>query len=228
MSLSRIHGIFANLPLFREIGEAKIQRIAKGTREVRIAKGETLFQKGDPANGFYIVVYGRVKLAFSSLQGVEKVVHLIGPGNSFGEAVMFLNKPYPVYAQTLEDSLLLHVEKEVLFHEIDIDPGFARKMLAGLSARLHSLIGDVESYSLRSSTQRVIGYLLQQESETPHPNGEIHISLPASKMVIASRLNITPETFSRILHNLTEADLITVDGKSVRIPDIGKLRVYDQ
>lgn len=228
MSLSRIHGIFANLPLFREIGEAKIQRIAKGTREVRIAKGETLFQKGDPANGFYIVVYGRVKLAFSSLQGVEKVVHLIGPGNSFGEAVMFLNKPYPVYAQTLEDSLLLHVEKEVLFHEIDIDPGFARKMLAGLSARLHSLIGDVESYSLRSSTQRVIGYLLQQESEMPHPNGEIQISLPASKMVIASRLNITPETFSRILHNLTEADLITVDGKSVRIPDIGKLRVYDQ
>ena len=228
MSLSRIHGIFANLPLFREIGEAKIQRIAKGTREVRIAKGETLFQKGDPANGFYIVVYGRVKLAFSSLQGVEKVVHLIGPGNSFGEAVMFLNKPYPVYAQTLEDSLLLHVEKEVLFHEIDIDPGFARKMLAGLSARLHSLIGDVESYSLRSSTQRVIGYLLQQEPETPHPNGEIQISLPASKMVIASRLNITPETFSRILHNLTEADLITVDGKSVRIPDIGKLRVYDQ
>ena len=228
MSLSRIHGIFANLPLFREIGEAKIQRIAKGTREVRIAKGETLFQKGDPANGFYIVVYGRVKLAFSSLQGVEKVVHLIGPGNSFGEAVMFLNKPYPVYAQTLEDSLLLHVEKEVLFHEIDIDPGFARKMLAGLSARLHSLIGDVESYSLRSSTQRVIGYLLQQESEIPHPNGEIQISLPASKMVIASRLNITPETFSRILHNLTEADLITVDGKSVRIPDIGKLRVYDQ
>jgi len=101
-------------------------------------------------------------------------------------------------------------------------------MLAGLSARLHSLIGDVESYSLRSSTQRVIGYLLQQESEMPHPNGEIQISLPASKMVIASRLNITPETFSRILHNLTEADLITVDGKSVRIPDIGKLRVYDQ
>lgn len=228
MSLSRVHGIFANLPLFREIGEAKIQRIAKGTQEVRIAKGEALFQKGDPANGFYIVVYGRVKLAFSSLHGVEKVVHLIGPGNSFGEAVMFLNKPYPVYAQALEDSLLLHVDKDVLFHEIDIDPGFARKMLAGLSTRLHSLISDVESYSLRSSTQRVIGYLLQQESETPHPSGEIQISLPASKMVIASRLNITPETFSRILHNLTEAGFIAVDGKSVRILDIGKLRVYDQ
>ena len=228
MSLSRVHGIFANLPLFREIGEAKIQRIAKGTQEVRIAKGEALFQKGDPANGFYIVVYGRVKLAFSSLHGVEKVVHLIGPGNSFGEAVMFLNKPYPVYAQALEDSLLLHVDKDVLFHEIDIDPGFARKMLAGLSTRLHSLISDVESYSLRSSTQRVIGYLLQQESETPYPSGEIQISLPASKMVIASRLNITPETFSRILHNLTEAGFIAVDGKSVRILDIGKLRVYDQ
>ena len=78
----------------------------------------------------------------------------------------------------------------------------ARRMLAGLSMRLHSLIADVESYSLRSSAQRVIGYLLQQAPDDEQ--GPTEITLPTSKQVIASRLNLTPETLSRIFHDLTD------------------------
>ncbi len=69
---------------------------------------------------------------------------------SFGEALMFMDKPYIVMAQTLADSLLLHVSKQAVFDELERDPAFARKMLAGLSRRLHGLIADVEAYSLQS------------------------------------------------------------------------------
>ena len=68
----------------------------------------------------------------------------------------------------LADTLLLHIAKDAVFKLLETDMSFARALLAGLSMRLHSLISDVESYSLRSSAQRVIGYLLQhcpQESE---------------------------------------------------------------
>lgn len=223
----KIPAILANIPLFREMSPEEIERIAQGTRELHLARGDVLFQRGDPSTGFYVVIHGQVKLALSSPQGIEKVVELFGPGQSFGEAVMFMGKPYPVYAQALTDSLTLHINKNVVFGGIDNDPAFCRKMLAGLSIRLHRLIHYVESFSLRSSAQRVIGYLLQDLEEIKEGQ-DIHINLPANKNVIASNLNITPETFSRILHNLSDGGLIEVKGKDVRIRDVAKLRAYDE
>jgi CRP-like cAMP-binding protein len=198
-----------------------------GTRELRVKRGDILFQKGDPTRGFYIVVYGQVKLLFITPNGDEKVIEIMGPGQSFGEALMFMEKPYIVTAHALVDSMLLHVSKEVVFEELDRDPKFARRMIAGLSRRLHHLISDVESYSLRSATQRVIGYLLQPDHDDDEAHGRTMVTLPASKSVIASRLNITPEHFSRILHELTEAQLIEVAGRTVRILDMEKLRTYE-
>jgi CRP-like cAMP-binding protein len=216
-----------NLPLFRELAPEEIDRVSAGTRELRVQRGDILFQKGDPTRGFYIVVYGQVKLLFITPNGDEKVIEIMGPGQSFGEALMFMEKPYIVTAHALADSMLLHVSKEVVFEEIDRDPKFARRMIAGLSRRLHHLISDVESYSLRSATQRVIGYLLQPDGDHDEAHGRTMVTLPASKAVIASRLNITPEHFSRILHELTEAQLIEVAGRTVRILDMEKLRTYE-
>ncbi|MGD9787056.1 MAG: Crp/Fnr family transcriptional regulator [Sulfuricellaceae bacterium] len=220
----KTQAILSHHPLFREISPEEVERIAQGTREIHAAKGTILFQKGDPANGFYLVIYGQVKLAFPSPNGSEKVVEIIHPGQSFGEAVMFMEKPYPVYAQALADSLLLHVTKSTVFEEIEHNRTFARKMLAGLSIRLHGLVNDVEAYSLRSCAQRVIGYLLLQNENDSGDGKDIRLTLPAGKAVIASRLNITPETFSRILHDLAEAGLIAVKGKEITILDLEQLR----
>ena len=216
-----------NLPLFRELAPEEIDRISVGTRELRVKRGDILFQKGDPTRGFYVVVYGQVKLLFITPNGDEKVIEIMGPGQSFGEALMFMEKPYVVTAHALSDSMLLHVSKEVVFEGIDRDPKFARRMIAGLSRRLHHLMSDLESYSLRSATQRVIGYLLQPDHDNDESHGRTVVTLPASKSVIASRLNITPEHFSRILHELTEAQLIEVTGRNVRILDMEKLRAYE-
>lgn len=225
-SNTKVHAILANLPLFKQMNPEEIDRIAQSTRELHASKGEMVFQRGDPSNGFYVVIHGQLKLAFSSPQGVEKVVHLVGPGKTFGEAVMFMDMPYPVYAQALSDTLLLHISKTAVFVGIERDPVFCRKMLAGLSIRLHSLVTDVEAYSLRSCAQRVIGYLLQNDRDNDKEN--LHVNLPASKTVIASRLNISPETFSRVLHDLSAAELISVKGKTVDILDMEKLRAYGQ
>src|SRR5512135_3841926 len=92
----KIQAILSHHPLFREISPEEIARIAAGAREIHAPKGNILFQKGDPSNGFYLVIYGQVKLAFPSPTGTEKVVEIIHPGQSFGEAVMFMEKPYPV------------------------------------------------------------------------------------------------------------------------------------
>jgi CRP-like cAMP-binding protein len=146
---------------------------------------------------------------------------------SFGEAVMFLEKPYPVYAQTLSDSLLLHVSKSVVFAEIERNPRFAYQLLGGLSRRLHGLVTDVEAYSLRSGAQRVIGYLLRDFQQVRGDGTEGEVTLPIGKGVIASRLNLTPQHFSRILHELTAQGLIIVEGRKVRIADLQRLLAYE-
>lgn len=223
----KLQGFLANLPLFCDMAPEELDRIAAGTAELNAQRGEVLFNHGDPCVGFHVVVYGQVKLAFTSPQGAEKVVEIVGPGFSFGEALMFMEKPYIVYAQTLVDSLLLHVSRAVVFDELERDPRFARKMLGGLSRRLHGLINDVEAYSLRSGVQRVVGYLLRQEEENGVATRDYRVTLPTSKAVVASRLNLTPEHFSRILHELSELGLIAVSGREIAILDGERLRGYE-
>jgi CRP-like cAMP-binding protein len=219
----KVQDFLARLPLFSDMTPQELDQIAIGTTEKHIQRGVTLFQRGDPCVGFHLVVYGQIKLAFVSSTGVEKVVEIIGPGHSFGEAVMFMEKPYIVAAQALADTLLLHVAKATVFNEVASNPQFAHKMLAGLSRRMHGLICDVEAYSLSSGTQRVIGYLLEGNAR----EGGDQCNLQVSKTIIASRLNLTPEHFSRILHDLSEKQLICVNGRNVQILDIERLRAHE-
>jgi CRP-like cAMP-binding protein len=221
-----IPALLLRLPLFQALTPEQIAHVSTHTRSKRLPKGEMLFQKGDIAHGFYVIVFGQVKLAFPSSSGNEKVVEIIGPKQSFGEAALFAQRPYPVFAQAIADTLLLHIARDAIFELLEADISFARHMLAGLAMRMHSLIQDVESYSLRSSAQRVIGYLLQH-CPTDSCEGSIELTLPTSKQIIASRLNLTPETLSRILHDLAEAKLIDMQGKRIRIGDLQRLREYD-
>lgn len=222
-----VNDFLANIPMLRDASKEEIERIATGTRRVYAQKGETLFRRGDPCEGFWILLYGQAKLFATSPQGMEKVIEIVGPGMTFGEAIMFFESPYIVGAQTLADSLLLHVSKSTVFAELESNPGFARKMLAGLSRRLHGLIKDVESYSMRSGAERVIGYLMRIDSnEGEDESAELVLTLPASKVTIASRLNLTPEHFSRILHDLSAAGLIEVNGRTIRVPDVQRLRNF--
>lgn len=222
-----IEALLSHVPMFQGLAAEELARIAHGTREVHVAKGEILFHKGDPNHGFHLVVYGQIKLGFTSAQGSEKVVEIISQGQSFGEAIMFMEKPYIVFAQALSDTVLLHISKTVVFDELARDPALCRRMLAGMAMRLHQLMNDVESYSLQSGTQRIIGYLLRELPEDVDERQEVTVTLPTHKGVIASRLNLTQEHFSRILHELASLGLIVVEGRRIRIPSLVRLRGHE-
>ena len=132
----KIQAFLANLPMFSEMSREELDRVAAATVPLYAEKGQAVFQCGDACTGFHVLVYGQVKLGFTSPQGIEKVVEIIRPGQSFGEALMFLDKPYIVFAQAISDAMLLHVARHAVLDELSRDPGFARRMLSGLSRRL--------------------------------------------------------------------------------------------
>lgn len=225
---SEFENLLARVPLFGNFDGDDLRRIARETRDVRAEKGDILVRRGEPASGFHLILSGQIKLGFTSSQGNEKLIDIMGPGQTFGEAVMFMDKPYPVFAQALVPSRLLHIGRRAILEGIENDPRFACRMIAALSMRLHHLVTDVEASSLHSGRQRIIGYLLRDESPAAGNGGvlSLTVSLPASKGTIASRLNLTQEHFSRILHELVEAGLIAVNGRRITIPDVEKLRGY--
>ena len=217
----------ATLPLFSNMRDEELQRLATGCQLRRVERGKVIFRTGDPCHEFHVNVLGQVKLFVISPAGTEKVVELVGPGDSFAEAVMFMGVPYVLSAQTLTDSLILSIEKDVVLREIGASPEFALRMLAGLSRRLHGLIKDVEAYALHSGVQRVIGYLLgDRMTESDAASEAITVSLPVSKAAIASRLSLTPEYFSRVLNELETAGLIQVDKRDIHITDTARLANY--
>lgn len=215
------------LPLFQEMDQNELKRLSLGCRIRKFVRGEDIFRTGDPCDELHVTVMGQVKLYAISPSGHEKTIELVGPGSSFAEALMFTGRPYIVNAQALAETLLLSVSKSAITLEIQNDHRFAMRMLAGISRRLHGLVHDIQAYALQNGVQRVIGYLLREVSELqPSHDNALQVELPASKATIASRLSITPEYFSKVLHELEAAKLIEIDKRNISIPSRERLASF--
>lgn len=215
------------LPMFSDLSEVERDRLAQSCQLRRLARGDMVFHIGEACDAFHAVVLGQVKLYVVSPSGNEKVIELVGPGQSFAEAMMFLGIPCILNAQTLMDTLLISISKQSVVSEIERDPRFSMHMLAGISRRLHGLVRDVEGYALHNGMQRLIGYLLRDVQEVHTGSlGIVTVSLPVSKATIASRLSLTPEYFSRVLHELEAEGLIEIDKREIRILDAPRLANY--
>lgn len=219
---TRVEDLLTGVPVFDALGPRSRKRIAAGATVIDAPKGTQIVRRGDDCDGFHLVLVGHVKLALHTRGGGEKVFDLVSRGETFGESAMFVGRPYRVSAEALVDSTLVHLERATVTAEIRREPLFAHAMIERLSRRLNVLIEDVEAYTLRSGTERVVLYLLQRRGGGGPADGDI--VLPARKRVIASLLNLTQEHFSRILHELAAEGVISVEGAVVRILDEDRLK----
>lgn len=215
--------ILSRQPLFRLLDGMELGRLAKGTVEYRLNKNEMLFQKGDMPRGMHVVMAGQIKLFLPSSLGSEKVVQMAGPGDSFGEESVFLNKNCPLAAQATRESILLIMEKQALYETLERNCMLSTALMARMCGRLCDLIDNMETCVQRGSAQRVAHYFTQM---APANGNSFELALDISKQTIASQLNLAPETFSRVLGRLSRDGLIQVNGRSVKVPDLRSLRQF--
>ncbi len=213
-----IHDWISGLVLFEGIAKECRDRLAAASRDVPVGRHEVIYRRGETATGLFVLVTGHVKLSIASEKGPEKVIDLIGSGQSFGEAAMVLSHPYQHHAQALEEGMLLWIPKEVVDKAAEKYAGFSRRLMASLALQCESLQHDIELVNLHSASERVADYLLHQPIE------EGKTRLRFDKRVIASKLGLKPETFSRALQQLKMQGLIAVKGASILILDPGRLR----
>jgi len=201
--------------LFENLSQSLLQRVATHAVRVHLDEGESLFEQGDPAKRFYLVCSGQVKLFRLSPAGNEKVIDVVIPGSTFGEALMFLERPrYPVGAQALQSSDLISIDATDFADMLrgSVDTCFV--MLGAMSQRLRGLLREIDELSLHSATCRVAAYIAKHA-----PSQADTFELPVAKQIVASRLSVKPETFSRIIKNLSDDGVIRVSGSRVTICD---------
>lgn len=220
-STIRVRDVLSRLSIFADVDREEIARIASGADELIAQRGTYLYRRGEAASGLYILDTGQVKLSLNSDRGDERVVELVQPGTTFGESALFSGRPHILTAEALADSQLVHLPKDLMLSEMERDVRFCRAVLRLLGTALYRRLSEFEEYVLASGTERVISFLLRGQ------NGDAlrdSVTLPANKGIIASRLNLTHEHFSRILRDLIEAGLIEVQGREVRI--LNRKRLY--
>ena len=210
----------AALPLFKALDAAALERLAAATTRRALKRGDRVFRKGDAPTGMYVVVYGEIRLIARSPVRGERLTGVVRPGHSFGEPIMFLERPAVVDAQAATDALVLHLPKEAVFDEIERNPRFARRMIAGLSQRIESLVQELDRQSLGGGRERLVDFLVRSAGSGP---GARLVTLPAAKAAVASHLRLTPEHFSRILRELADAGLLQVQGRRITVPDVPRL-----
>lgn len=229
--------------MFDGLDSARVDFLAAQSHEACLRAGQVLFRKGTASTGFYMVCEGCMQLSVSNSEGLVKVLEILGPGSAFGHAVMFVHEPYPVDATVLADAQLVFVPAAAIERLLDEDPAMARIMLASLARRLQNKVQDIAMLSLQSATQRVLAYILGAVGAGAYDLGDggggvpgleaagggeqsTSVELPARKQVLASRLGMTPETFSRVVRDLADKGLIRASGAVVEIPDVSALDAY--
>ena len=215
MENNGIHEALVDSHLFSALSDTQRERVRRHSHVTDMVEGESLFFQGDKATSFYLMLSGRVKLFRVSPDGKEKVVEIMETGASFAEALMFMDQPnYPVTATALAPSRVIVIncrEYKAMLHE-SIESCFL--LMGNMSYRLRALIHEIDALSLDTGTVRTIAYLLHQA-----PEGVTSFELKVAKSVIASRLSVKPETFSRILKSLHERGIVSIEGRNVMIHD---------
>ncbi|WP_456380519.1 Crp/Fnr family transcriptional regulator [Thiolapillus sp.] len=192
-----------------------MERVVRRAKAVSLADGESLFQQGDTATRFYLVVKGHIKLFRLAPDGNEKIIELVDTGHTFAEALMFLEQPrFPVGAVALSDTELISIDagdfSAILRDSVDL----CMALLGDMSFRLRSLIREIDDLSLHSATCRVAAFIL---ARAPEHLDDFELDIP--KHVIASRISVKPETFSRIIKSLKSKNILEIRGSKVHLLD---------
>ena len=202
--------------MFRGLALEPLRFLAGGCQLRTASKGHVVCRKGHDLEGLFHLIEGRVKLAVLSEEGTERVIDIVLPGSSFGEAAVFLDRPVVTYAEALADSTLLCISRSRLREAVDRWSDVAHSVLLALAAQIHKLTGDLEACCLHSASRRVADFLLREAQSSGTPDTP-EVLLPAAKAVVASSLHLTPETFSRELHGLARDGVIAIDSRRIRI-----------
>ncbi|MBC2703145.1 Crp/Fnr family transcriptional regulator [Desulfobacula sp.] len=213
------------IPLFSGLSEEHLEKISSIASTLKFNRGQIIFHEGDKGDGLYIVEKGKIKVFKLSFEGKEQILHIYGPGHTFGEVPVFEGKNFPASSMALEKSVIIFLPRNKFVDLITATPGLGMTLLADLSKRLREFTMQIENLSLKEVPARLAAYILTLSKEQKNKK---QVILPISKAQLSNLIGTTPETVSRIFKKMMTSSYIEVQTKTILIKDLeGLLELSD-
>jgi CRP/FNR family transcriptional regulator, dissimilatory nitrate respiration regulator len=210
--------LLGRLRLFRGLEQEALERIAVHCVIRRVPAGRLLFRTGDPCEGLWVVLRGRVRIYRASRDGREQVLHVQGPGQPLAEVPLVDGGPCPAHARVEEASELLFLSREAFEGLYRSEPAIAEAVIRDLGGRLRQAVRLIEKISLRDVPSRV-GLTLLELASADGGAPDRTFRLPRTQAQMADSLATSRESVARALRRLRSEGLIEQEGARVRIPD---------
>jgi CRP-like cAMP-binding protein len=206
--------IISSCSLFHGVSLAHRRRLVAMARRVSFPADTLVFRQDDPCPGIYCVGSGVVRVYRIGAGGKEHTLHMAGAGQTFAEVAVIGGFPCPAFAEVTQVAQCALLPTPAILAMLREDHAFCLELLVGMSHWVRHLTDLLEDITLRDACGRVARHLLLA--------GQVAgmVGLSGLKKHIASQLNLTGETFSRVLRKLADAGVVElVDEKRLRIVD---------
>lgn len=221
-------------PVFSALDRTQLMHLLEHSQLRSLQRGETIFDAGQPCEGLHAVLDGHIKVYARTKDGHEKVIDVVGRGQTLPGTHHVRTEPHAHHGRALVETTVLVVPHDVLRNELHLDREMATRLLDDASRQVRRMMREIETTSLCSAAQRVCDYLLHLPAlaeHTEHADGleadlldatigiakDRTVVLPVRKGVVASLLSITPEHFSRVLRELQTDGLIDMQQRTIRL-----------
>jgi CRP/FNR family transcriptional regulator len=212
-----------NLPLTMHLSASQRREVLDAGHDTTVRKGEVLFHEQEDAAAMYAVVTGRIKLVRYSPAGREMLLHLVRPGETFAEAALFGSGTYPATAIAVEDSRLWCLPRHRLEELVRRSPELGLALVGSVSLWTRKLAAKLELLTQRRVEERLAVYVVGRGGDGDlRPGASITLTEP--KHLIAAQCGTAPEVLSRTFRRLEGDGILRVDGDTVQILDVDRLR----
>jgi CRP/FNR family transcriptional regulator len=203
------------LPFFAGLDEVQLERLVEIARQRKLARGEVVFRQGEPVEGMFFLLEGRVKIFKLGPDGKEHILHIIYPGQGFAEAALFMKDGYPAWCESLAKSVVAFLPKDQFIKLLGEEPELSLAIIASMSGYLRRFAAQIEGLALQDVSSRLASWILDCSEQYERDFWDMEIT----KGQLASQLGTVGETLSRTLRKYRDAGWLEVRGRFMKILD---------
>ena len=216
--------LIQSLPVFSAMDDVELDDVISRATALRIPKGAAVFEQGETAKAFYVLLNGRLKVMKLTPDGQQVVIRFVVPGGIYGIAKALNREDYPATATALVDSVTLAWDMAVWDEFMDRHPAFARNVMRMLGRRIEEAHTRLKEMATQDVEHRVAHAVLRLVSQSGrNVEGGVLVDFPVTRQEIAEVSGTTMHSVSRVLSAWENAGLVVVGRQKVIVCDLERL-----
>ena len=211
--------------LFNRMSDESFHEVMLHSDLLFFKKNKLVFEYNSKADHFYLVRSGKIVIFQNSESGKEKIIDIYEPGEVFAESLLFSENPYyGLNARAIINTELYCFDAKTYKAQLKQSSELCFTLMTELSNRISIQNKEIVELSIYDAQYRLVNYLLKKCCWDDQKSCNSSVILSTTKALLASRLSITSETFSRVLGTLKKQGLITIKHETITINKPSKLR----